>query len=159
VILLALVIGLSIFLLITRKSSTPEDEKYQSYGGFASAASPPTSLPSDDLFEQATAASDTQVSEQYDIYSAPQNQPVAEVTQPQVQQPAAISQPVQIDQGPALPATGLPAGWTQEQWNYYGQQWLDENKAPEPVIQPTTTNTPSASVSTDMSNLLDDLDF
>ena len=159
VILLALVIGLSIFLLITRKSSTPEDEKYQSYDGFASAASLPTSLPAEGLFEQATAASDTQISEQYDIYSAPQNQPVAEVTQPQIQQPDAISQPVQIDQGPALPATGLPAGWTQEQWNYYGQQWLDENKAPEPVIQPTTNNTPSASDTTNMSNLLDGLDF
>jgi len=76
-----------------------------------------------------------------------------------VQQPSAISQPAQLNQGPALPATGLPDGWTQEQWNYYGQQWLDANTAPEPVIQPTTTNTPSTSVSTNMSNLLDDLDF
>jgi len=28
-------------------------------------------------------------------------------------------------QGPPLPATGLPEGWTQEQWVYYGQQYLD----------------------------------
>ena len=27
--------------------------------------------------------------------------------------------------GPPLPASGLPAGWTMEQWNYYGQQYLD----------------------------------
>ena len=27
--------------------------------------------------------------------------------------------------GPALPAAGLPAGWTMEQWQHYGQQWLD----------------------------------
>jgi hypothetical protein len=26
---------------------------------------------------------------------------------------------------PPLPATGLPAGWTMEQWAYYGQQYLD----------------------------------
>ena len=26
---------------------------------------------------------------------------------------------------PALPATGLPAGWTMEQWEYYGQDYLD----------------------------------
>ena len=33
-----------------------------------------------------------------------------------------------IQQGPpAVPAEGLPAGWTQEQWNYYGQEWLDDN--------------------------------
>ena len=27
--------------------------------------------------------------------------------------------------GPPLPATGLPDGWTSEQWQHYGQQWLD----------------------------------
>ena len=27
--------------------------------------------------------------------------------------------------GPALPESGLPAGWTEEQWAYYGQQYLD----------------------------------
>ena len=26
---------------------------------------------------------------------------------------------------PPLPAEGLPNGWTMEQWNYYGQQWLE----------------------------------
>ena len=28
---------------------------------------------------------------------------------------------------PVLPATGLPDGWTMEQWNYYGNQWLEQN--------------------------------
>ncbi len=27
--------------------------------------------------------------------------------------------------GPPLPASGLPDGWTMEQWQHYGQQWLD----------------------------------
>jgi hypothetical protein len=27
--------------------------------------------------------------------------------------------------GPPLPASGLPPGWTEEQWAYYGQQYLD----------------------------------
>ena len=27
--------------------------------------------------------------------------------------------------GPPLPASGLPDGWTIEQWQHYGQQWLD----------------------------------
>ena len=31
-----------------------------------------------------------------------------------------------IVQGPPLPATGLPEGWTMEQWQHYGQQYLDE---------------------------------
>ncbi len=30
--------------------------------------------------------------------------------------------------GPTLPATGLPDGWTKEQWNYYGHEWLKSQK-------------------------------
>ena len=26
---------------------------------------------------------------------------------------------------PPVPAEGLPAGWSMEQWNHYGQQWLE----------------------------------
>jgi hypothetical protein len=152
--LFSLVIGLSIFLLITRKPSKPTVDKYQSYGGFVSGASPPTSEPSSDLFGQATVAPSQQPSGQYD----PFGQAGTEVTQPQVQQPA-VTQPVQTNQGPVLPTTGLPEGWTMEQWDYYGQQWLDANKAPQPLIQPATNNTPATSVSTSMSSLLDDLDF
>ena len=33
--------------------------------------------------------------------------------------------PVAPTQGPPLPPTGLPEGWTMEQWVHYGQQWLD----------------------------------
>ena len=40
------------------------------------------------------------------------------------QQPVAIP-PVQQLAGPPLPPGGLPAGWTAEQWAYYGQQYLD----------------------------------
>lgn len=31
------------------------------------------------------------------------------------------------DEAPPLPATGLPAGWTEEQWRWYGHQWLKDN--------------------------------
>ena len=33
-----------------------------------------------------------------------------------------------VNTGPPLPATGLPQGWTMEQWNYYGEQWLAANQ-------------------------------
>ena len=39
------------------------------------------------------------------------------------QQPVVQAPPVY--QGPPLPASGLPPGWTMEQWVYYGQQYLD----------------------------------
>ena len=29
--------------------------------------------------------------------------------------------------GPPVPAEGLPEGWTMEQWQHYGQQWLVQN--------------------------------
>jgi len=37
--------------------------------------------------------------------------------------PTLQSQPVQ---GPPLPPGGLPPGWTMEQWQYYGHQWLSQ---------------------------------
>ena len=30
--------------------------------------------------------------------------------------------------GPPLPASGLPDGWTMDQWKWYGQEWLDKQK-------------------------------
>jgi hypothetical protein len=30
--------------------------------------------------------------------------------------------------GPPLPESGLPEGWTMEQWQHYGQRWLDSLK-------------------------------
>ena len=55
------------------------------------------------------------------------------IAQPLPQQmPLPIPQPIvqplpvpQVPAGPPLPVTGLPAGWTMEQWQYYGQQYLD----------------------------------
>ena len=49
------------------------------------------------------------------------------VAQP-LPQPQPVAQPMpmpQVPAGPPLPVTGLPAGWTMEQWQYYGQQYLD----------------------------------
>ena len=34
----------------------------------------------------------------------------------------------QVPTGPPIPEEGLPAGWTVEQWQYYGQDYLDRQK-------------------------------
>ena len=34
-------------------------------------------------------------------------------------------QPTINETSPPLPGTGLPQGWTMEQWEYYGQQYLE----------------------------------
>ncbi len=48
------------------------------------------------------------------------------------QQPLAPPMPAMpapvMHAGPPLPATGLPEGWTMEQWAYYGQQYLDQQQ-------------------------------
>jgi hypothetical protein len=46
-------------------------------------------------------------------------QPVAPIPMPQ---PVIPQAPVM---GPPIPASGIPAGWTMEQWQHYGQQHLD----------------------------------
>jgi len=66
--------------------------------------------------------------------------------------------------GPPLPAGGLPAGWSMEQWGHYGEQWLSQNmvaSVPEPVqYQPAPTPQPTQSnVGGGLDSLLDDLDF
>jgi uncharacterized membrane protein len=51
------------------------------------------------------------------------------------QQPPPPSGPVEQDTatthetaGPPVPEDGLPEGWTMEQWQYYGKQWLESQK-------------------------------
>ncbi|MDP6639524.1 MAG: hypothetical protein QF817_00480, partial [Candidatus Poseidoniaceae archaeon] len=41
---------------------------------------------------------------------------------PAVAEPAAP----EVAAPPAVPAEGLPAGWTMEQWNHYGAEWLKQ---------------------------------
>ena len=67
--------------------------------------------------------------------------------------------PAPVAQGPPLPATGLPEGWTMEQWNHYGAQYLAAQQGQQAIAQPTTTNTTPASANSDLSGLLDDFDL
>ena len=46
---------------------------------------------------------------------------------PPAQPEPTVSQPP-TSTGPPLPSTGLPDGWTMEQWNAYGDMWLSQNQ-------------------------------
>ena len=73
------------------------------------------------IFQQPMAA--PQYAQPQPMYQQPQ--PVAPQQMYQQPQPV-IPQPTQdIHRGPPLPATGLPDGWTMDQWKWYGQQYLD----------------------------------
>ena len=40
---------------------------------------------------------------------------------------AAMQSDAPTSSGPPVPAEGLPPGWTMEQWNWYGEEWLRNN--------------------------------
>ncbi len=60
----------------------------------------------------------------------PEPEPVEEVIpEPEpVEEPAVEPQSVLPPGVPPIPEEGLPDGWTMEQWAFYGQKWLDQQK-------------------------------
>ena len=59
--------------------------------------------------------------------SIPSSMPTPDSAPPAAPAPVA-AEPTVESEGPPLPAGGLPAGWTMEQWKHYGQQWLEQNQ-------------------------------
>jgi hypothetical protein len=48
----------------------------------------------------------------------------SDIFQAPIQSPAPV--PTVVGGTPPIPASGLPEGWTTDQWQFYGQQYLDE---------------------------------
>ena len=131
------IFGLVLFLLFTR-GGTGQDEDFGMYEQSSFATAP----------AQASAS----------MAPVPTEQPAAAAPQPAaVARPNMDAQPVNT--GPPLPASGLPNGWTMEQWNYYGEQWLAANQPAPAPVQPIVSQTQPAPASTELQSLLDDLDF
>ena len=78
------------------------------------------SLPVHDAIANSMYGGAQEIFQQPVAYTAP-----VAVPQPVVQQPVVMPAPAPMA-GPPLPPAGLPAGWTMEQWTYYGQQYLDQ---------------------------------
>jgi hypothetical protein len=89
--------------------------------------------------------------------SAPVAAPSMAQPTPAVAMPPMDAQPVNA--GPPVPASGLPQGWTMEQWNHYGEQWLAANQPPPAPAQPIVSQSPPTPASAELQSLLDDLDF
>ena len=137
-----IIVGLVVFLLFTRqRPSAADDFSMFEQSQFAAAPKPVATLPA----TQATPA------------------PAQAISTPMEPQPApGIAAPVEptvVNTGPPLPATGLPQGWTMEQWNYYGEQWLAANPPAPAPVQPIVSQTPPTPASAELQSLLDDLDF
>ncbi|MDE0858224.1 MAG: hypothetical protein OSA38_06615, partial [Candidatus Poseidoniaceae archaeon] len=87
---------------------------------------------------------------------APKEDPFAAIAPAAVVQPIA---PAPAPSGPPLPVTGLPEGWSMEQWSHYGAQYLAAQQGQPAAIQPVSTDTPAASPVSDLTGSLDDLDL
>ena len=81
-----------------------------------------STLPADDSIANSMYGGTQQMFQQPVNYQQPVQTPVYQQPTPVPVQPVA---PIIPAAGPQVPATGLPSGWTMEQWNYYGQQYLD----------------------------------
>ena len=103
----AIIAALLIGLMIMRGGNSAEEEvKWGS------------ELPADDLVANSMYGG-TQDLFQQPVAAMPMPMPMP---QPVVQQPVIVQAPVM---GPPIPAAGIPVGWTMEQWQHYGQQYLE----------------------------------
>ena len=138
-----IIVGLVVFLLFTRRGSG-EAEDFGMYEQSQFAAAP----------KQVEAIPATQPAQQEPMATQAAPEPAAAAGYA-----APMEQTAAVNTGPPLPATGLPEGWTMEQWNYYGEQWLAANQAAPAPVQPIVSQTPPTPASTELQSLLDDLDF
>ena len=179
-ILAIVVIGLAAFLLFTRNSGSSSD-KYSDFNLPSTPSSQfnePISTPGADagfgLYQQDTVQSDPYAAynpqPQADPYAAysPQGQVSSQpdpystydsTAQPVNQTPVDVQPAPVTNQGPPLPATGLPEGWTMEQWGYYGAQYIAAQTPNITQNQPTITDTTTQSESNSLNDILDDLDL
>jgi len=109
VVALAIITALLIGLMVMRGGNSAEAEiKWGS------------ELPADDLVANSMYGG-TQDLFQQPVAAMPMPMPMP-MPQPVVQQPVIAQAPVM---GPQIPAAGIPVGWTMEQWQHYGQQYLE----------------------------------
>ena len=168
-ILLLVVVGLAVFLLFTRKSGSTEDKYFDlnlGVGTQDSQFSQPIPAQTYQQTEYGAYNQPQTVQDPYGTYNPAPTQPAAQdpyaaynpaPTQPDVTQPVAM-QP-EATQVPPIPATGIPQGWTMEQWQHYGAQYIAAQNASPAPAQPTITDTRPASAGSNLTDLLDDLDL
>ncbi len=100
------IVGGALAVMMILRGEEEEDDEYAKWG--------------EEGYEDSLSAN-------YGAVAAAPSVPMAMPTPAPAPAPAAPA-PAADDGMPPLPAGGLPAGWTMEQWKHYGQQWLDQNQ-------------------------------
>ena len=122
---LAFFVFIALIAVLIKKRSSEDDEmshtEEKEEVPLVATSGPPISLISGPPVSQNSIDTSTQhMSDTDQPSNAPTGPPQIEVvnTEQESQSPAQII-------GPPLPDAGLPVGWSMEQWNHYGQQYLD----------------------------------
>ncbi|MBT4058881.1 MAG: hypothetical protein HOE69_01040 [Euryarchaeota archaeon] len=83
----------------------------------------PSAVPDASKFSDDEASSDVEAEPDAEPEPEPEPEPKAVEEQPEPE-PVATTTELPAE-APPLPEGGLPAGWTTEQWTYYGHQWWE----------------------------------
>lgn len=107
-----MIVGIVVLVRILKNTGEEEDD----YAGWG-----------DDGYQESISATYGAVKSAPTIPSAPPPA-VAVPSTPPPAAPAPAAAPVQpqASSGPPIPASGLPQGWSMDQWNAYGHQWLEQ---------------------------------
>ena len=120
---LAILVFIALIAVLIKKRSTEielHDEK-QIVNIEPTIGPPITQVSGPPVSQQQPTAAPPQINTTDQPTNAPSGPPSIEsFSTPQEVQPVE-----QIIAGPQLPESGLPVGWSEEQWHHYGQQYLD----------------------------------
>jgi hypothetical protein len=123
---LAILVFIALIAVLIKKRSVEVDEvEIEDEGKIAVqiTSGPPISQANGPLATQQPASPTPQISHTDQPSNTPTGPPQNKVFVIQEE----IQAVEQISTGPPLPESGLPVGWSMEQWNHYGQQYLDGN--------------------------------
>jgi len=182
-----LVVLLASFLLLTRRKGGAKDDHYSNFSAIPTGEPPAPVMgtapqESTSMYAEQSAPQDIYAQAGYPAAATPavsaeqtyapvqtmapaqtiQEDPFAALVSPApvAVEPALTSPaPAPVSSGPPLPAGGLPEGWSMEQWNHYGAQYLAAQQGQTAAIQPATTDTALSPQMSDLSGLLDDFDL
>jgi hypothetical protein len=122
------------FTMLRRPSSHTDDEWMEVIGEVMTrerSMAPPDYAPEGADMAGPSELSTPPTQEAYPAVEAAAPPAYDPAAQPEAIDPGEPSQPAPAESpvitGPAqIPADGLPPGWTQEQWNHYGREWLEQ---------------------------------
>ena len=102
--------------------STEHDDEISSLGGYESNLGLPEAptIPDAPTLPSADTTANSMYGGTQELFA----QPVMQTPPPPVEEPPAPAPVADVQTGPQLPESGLPEGWTMEQWTHYGAEYL-----------------------------------